>query len=277
MIDLCTVVFRDELSVLRVQAQSVDLYCTGLDPRNIFVIVNDEPSRVADIDPTWWGGLADRVRVLPREVFGCDWVDNGWVSQQAQKLLAPTLSWQTWTLCLDAKTIPVRALTHDLLLDAQSRARVGRCPIYPVFEASQTMCEQFWDIAMTEQLGPGGVPFMFHNETVRDMVSMAQKRLDQPWPAWFQAQGRLTEFMFYSAAVQHLYGDTCWLYAPESSINPLNICHSEVAGFDRKWAQRDTATTVSIHRRAWPQLTPEQQQSYRDFLIQHGITQAENL
>jgi hypothetical protein len=57
------------------------------------------------------------------------------------------------------------------------------------------------------------------------------------------------------------------------------MCHSEVSRFDAKLAEMSLpkTNTVSIHRNAWAQLTPEQQQQYRDLLIQHGISQASTL
>jgi hypothetical protein len=57
------------------------------------------------------------------------------------------------------------------------------------------------------------------------------------------------------------------------------MCHSEVAIFDAKLAEMSLfkTNTVSIHRDAWAQLAPEQQQQYRDLLTQRGISQASTL
>ena len=60
---------------------------------------------------------------------------------------------------------------------------------------------------------------------------------------------------------------------------PANLCHSEVARADQivRAFAADSTTSVGIHRRAWDQLTKEQQQQYRMLLIDRGITTAWDL
>jgi hypothetical protein len=279
MIDICTVVFRDEISVLRAQAQSVGLYAHDLGVRNIYVVVNDHDDVVSEIDAHWWGRLAPRVMIMPRSLFSAAWADNGWVSQQLWKMLACTLSYNTYTMVLDAKTILVRPLALQELIDLSGRVCTGMLPLYPVFEASQRITEQLFDITMTQQLGPGGVPFFFHNDTVRFMISETTFRTQQSFPVWFQAQGRLTEFVLYSGYVQHRYGSQDSLYADHRSVHPVNVCHSEVAAFDRKIVemQESQTTSVSVHRGAWQALDTGQRLVYRTYLIDRGITAAYDL
>jgi hypothetical protein len=49
------------------------------------------------------------------------------------------------------------------------------------------------------------------------------------------------------------------------------VCHSEVASWDQKFYNMKHAATVSVHRNAWSQLTPQQQYQYIDFLKSRGI------
>ena len=49
MIDICTVVFREELAILKAQAQSVALRCQDLGSLNIYVVVNDTDDVVAKL------------------------------------------------------------------------------------------------------------------------------------------------------------------------------------------------------------------------------------
>ncbi len=271
MIDICTVVYGDEIDLLPVQAQSIQRYADQLGTRNIYVVVNDQDHHMADIDPRWWGALAAQVTVMPRSFWSASWSDNGWLSQQLWKLLTAASSWNTWTMVLDAKTVLVKDFTLEELLDPQGRARVGRCPIQPVFDASRQICEQLWGQPLEHQLGPAGVPFLFHNSTVRAMISEITRRTGQPFPVWFQAQGRLTEFILYSSWAQYSSADH--LYSAECEIHPVNLCHSEVGLFDHKiqdMRSPDT-TTVSIHSRAWAQLTDPQRQQYRDLLVDRNI------
>jgi hypothetical protein len=124
MIDIVTVVFKQELPILKVQAKSVDLYCKDLDIQTIFVIVNDDDSVVNLIDPGWWGSLQSQVRIIPRSLFACQFVENGWVSQQALKLLASSLSDYTWSIVLDAKTLFVTPMPR-----LEDRPAVGQLDI----------------------------------------------------------------------------------------------------------------------------------------------------
>lgn len=271
MIDICTVVFDAEIPTLKLQAQSIARYCNTIGIQTIYIVINSEA--LADrIDKSWWGVLAERVQLVPRNTFSTNWVDNGWVSQQVLKLLTASLSFNTWTMVLDAKTIFVRELTLTDLLDSQQRPRVGELEIYPVFDASRNIVNQLFDINLTKQLGPGGVPFFVHNQTVRDMINVIELGQRVDFPTWFQEQGMLTEFILYSGYVISQDGTFDQLYnTTENAIVPCNICHSEVASFDRKFNEMSQALTVSIHREAWRQLTIEQQQQYTDFLQSKGI------
>jgi hypothetical protein len=114
MIDLVTVVFREELPILRVQAESIDLYCQDIGIQTIFVFVNDTVDLINDIDLAWWGSLSNRVRIVHRDQFGCLFVENGWVSQQVLKVLGSSLSENQFSMILDAKTIIVKSATLEL-------------------------------------------------------------------------------------------------------------------------------------------------------------------
>lgn len=265
MIDLITVVFQDELETLKTQAQSVAVYGQELD--TIFVIVNEDTGLGSKIDRSWWGRYQDRVQVVSREAFGSVWSNNGWVSQQALKLLTSTISGNEWSIILDAKTFfvsPMPAL--------ESRPAVGELEIYSVFEPSRQIVNTLFGIDLVKQLGPGGVPFVINNGYTQEMVSWIESHTQQPFAEWFQNQGMLTEFLLYSGWIQYKFGSLDLIYNTATSVmRPCNLCHSEVNAFDRKFSQMLTATTVSVHRRAWPQLTPQQQTQYQDFLHSRGI------
>jgi hypothetical protein len=273
MIDIATVVFDQELSQLKAQAHSVALYCQHIGVKNIYVILNDHDSVAQHIDPAWWGDLAPRVIVIPRTVFSVEFDSNGWLSQQVLKILVAGLSYNTWTMVLDAKTVFVRQLNLHELIDDQGRIAVGSLDIYPVFERSKQIVDQLYNIDLTRQLGPGGVPFFFHNDVVRLMIAETTFTVKQTFPQWFQTQGMLTEFILYSGYLTHRFGGFDGFYAPESKVHACNICHSEVEKFDQKFEEmhESAVTTVSIHRNAWNKLTVEQQQQYSEFLLSKGI------
>jgi hypothetical protein len=268
MIDICTVVFDAELDVLKLQARSIELYCQNIGLKNIFVMINDS-SRV---DPAWYGAFADRVKIVPRSTFDCEWSDNGWVSQQVLKILGSAMSNNAWCMIVDAKTLFVRPVNLDQVL-VNGCAATGSMPIYPVFDASRNITNQLFDIDLPAQLGPGGVPFFVEPSLTRDMIAEVERRTGQVFGNYFQQQGRLTEFILYSGYVWYRDQSFDRRYHSQSNIYPANLCHSETGIFDSKFntmRQPDTLT-VSIHRNAWTQLTEQQQQKYHELLIARGI------
>jgi Family of unknown function (DUF6492) len=265
MIDLITVVFQDELTTLKTQAHSIAVYGRNID--TIFVVLNDESGIGSKIDRTWWGIWQERVQIVSRDAFGTTWTANGWLSQQVLKLMTATVSSNEWSMVLDAKTFFVRPM-----LEFNSYPAVGQLGIYPVFEPSQQIVNELFGITLTRQLGPGGVPFIINTKEVRRMVTWIEENTKQNFVEWFQDQGMLTEFILYSGWIQYKYSGFAPLYdISKSDIHPCNLCHSEVASFDRKFVQMQSADTVSIHRRAWAQLTPAQQTQYTNFLASRGI------
>ena len=271
-IDLVTVVFEPELPVLRAQAQSINLYCRDAGIKNIYVIVNDQDQVADQIDPAWWGDMQHRVTIIPRRVFSTDFVEDGWISQQVLKVLGAAISFNTWSMALDAKTLFVRPLRLADLMDSQGRPQTGQLGIQPVFESSARIVGELFNVDVNRQLGPGGVPFLFNTRWVRAMIADIEQRTSQSFPAWFQAQGEVTEFILYSGYLESAQAIDLLYNTQSSRLFACNICHSEVESFDRKFQEMQISLTTSIHRNAWSRLSPEQQQQYQTLLGQRGIT-----
>jgi hypothetical protein len=271
MIDICTVVFEPELLYLKAQARSIELYCANIGIRSILIMVNDERSVANKIDPAWWGSLQDRVTVIPRQAFSADFPEHGWLGQQTLKMLGAAASYNTWCMVLDAKTIFVNPFELSELMDAQQRPKTGIVTVQPVFEPSRVLVSKLFDIDQQHVLGPTGVPFLFHTHSVRVMIADIERRVQHPFPDWFHAQGMITEFILYTGFLQaqgildRLYNINTYF------IKCNNLCHSEVLLFETKFRTMPSSHAVSIHRGAWSQLTPNQQQRYRNFLHSRGI------
>lgn len=278
MIDIVTVVFREELPVLRLQAESIDLYCQDMNLGLIYVIVNDNP---LEIDPKWWGSFADRVRVIPRTAWPIRYIENGWLTQQLLKLLGAANSTNTWTMVLDAKTILVQPIDLTRIFDASDRLTWGYFEIFPVFEPAKNIVSKLFDIELKNVAGPGGVPFFFHNGTVRSMIKDIELRTTQVFDDWFQQQGMVTEFILYSGYLQYrdITLDVMYDQNNKSRYQVCNVSHGEVELFNTKFLEmmHPDTLTVSVHRKAWTALTDIQRKAYRDYLILHGISQAQEL
>jgi hypothetical protein len=280
MIDICTVVFEQELDILRLQAASIEKYCSQIGIRNIYILLNDVDTVAQKIDPAWWGEMAPHVLVIPRTTFSAPWIENGWVTQQLYKLLTASLSYNTYTMVLDAKTIFVRELDTHALITSNGQLTVGQLPVYSVFKPAKDIVDQLFDIDLQTQVGPGGVPFFFNNDLVRCMIAEVTLKTQQSFAEWFQKQGTLTEFMLYSAYIQYKFGSFDPLITTENTLGQVvNLCHTEVARFDSKLTEmkQPNTLTVSIHRNAWGELDQEQRNQYRMLLIDRGITPAYKL
>jgi len=175
-------------------------------------------------------------------------------------------------MIVDAKTLFVRPVELNQVL-VDGRAATGSLSIYPVFEPSQRITNQLFDIELPAQLGPGGVPFFVEPSLTREMIAEVEQRTGQDFTDYFQQRGMLTEFILYSGYVWYRDQSFDRRYHPQSNIHPCNICHSETGIFDSKFntmCQPETLT-VSIHRNAWSKLSKEQQQQYYRLLAERGI------
>lgn len=278
MIDIVTVVFRDELEIIKLQAQSIDLYCHNLNIGNIIVVINDPTMTINDIDLSWWGSLQSHVKVVERTMWSSNYVENGWVSQQVLKLLGTTLGCGTYSIILDAKTLIVQPILLSDVFDQDQKLKLGQMPIYSVFKPSQYITEKLFDIKFDQQLGPGGVPHFVKNNYIKDMIEWIEAETLENFPDWFQSQGMLTEFILYAGWIIKVDGNLDKMANKENTFGIVcNICHSQVDIADSKLQEMQRAVVVSIHRRAWQQLTQEQQTKYQNFLIDCNITQAKDL
>ena len=282
MIDIITVVFRDELPVLKLQAESISLHCNHMCLRNIYVVINDDTMTEDDIDSSWWGRYSDRVRVVHRNIWGIKYAENGWLSQQLLKLLAAQRSESTWSMILDAKTIIVQPVELDRLFDDDGKLTWSYMPVMPVFEPAKKIVSDLFQTNVTDIAGPAGVPFFFHAQTVNELIQEVETRTGQAFGQWFQDAGMVTEFVLYSGYLQYRDGSLDKSYTKDfnNRYYPCNVCHSEADTFDSKFLimqQNPNILTVSIHRNVWKNLSDLQKIAYKNLLIASGITQARDL
>lgn len=278
MIDLVTVVFKDELPILKVQAESVDLYCKELGIKTIFVIVNDADSVADQIDPVWWGSLSNCVKIIPRSFFKYDFVENGWVSQQVLKVLASALSTNQFSMILDAKTIFVKPATLDLLLP-DGKIAGGLYKIQEVFSTSARIVGELFNVVVDRNGGLSGVPFIFNTNDIHGMIAEIEHRTKDSFPNWFQDQGMVTEYILYVGYCIYRYGNLDKIYSLTVPYQVANLCHSQTGIIPNKLLEMagSCSLTVSVHRRAWTVMTQEQQHVYKQLLINRGIKTAESL
>lgn len=271
MLDLITIVFREELNLLRIQAKSINQYVSNIN--SITVIVNDHDDVTTLIDPTWWGDHQQRVIIKPYSDYNYVSRINGWENQQLLKLLASAESNSEWAMVLDAKTWFVQPLDITKLFDLYGRPCVGRAGISPYFISSQKFVEQYYNVDMPDIIGPAGVPFLFHSATVKDMINAIPEFID-----WFQTNVRypnlITEFHLYSGYVLSRYRDYQYLYNNTRYYDAVNIADWEAENFDcifKEMITNPRVLTASIHRRSYASLTKDQHTQWTSFLIDKQV------
>jgi hypothetical protein len=271
MLNYITVVFRDEINALKTQARSIDVYVS--DVASITVLVNDSDDVAELIDTAWWGRYQDRVTIKRLSDYNYTCRINGWENQQLLKLLAGAEALTQWSMVLDAKTWFITALDLNLLFD-NHRVRSGFLPVFKEFVDSQHFCEEHFNIKMPRVIGPGGVPFMLHTETVQGLVDSVPDFIE-----FFQTNTRyphlVTEFHLYSGYVLAKYGTYETLYSSESIYHPINIADWEAPEFDDRFrhiCNLPHVLTASIHRRTYQHLSPEQLSQWNNFLVTKNLT-----
>jgi hypothetical protein len=275
MLDFITVVFRDELPLLEIQARSFDQYLNPKDVDQIVVVVNDDDSVADSIDPAWWGKYSNYVSVKLRSEYKFTPGNSGWDDQQLLKLLCAAQSQTKWSIVFDAKTWLIKPLDtqESALFDTQGRPNVGRMHLSPHFEPARQFVENYYGISIDQVLGPSGVPYVFHSEDVREMIAGIPDFIT----FFQQAQINptlVTEFVLYAGFILKKYSCLDAIY----NVDRIYICVANLA--DWQVDKFDTFTqainqhhtiTASIHRRAYKHLTQEQLSTWVLFLESRNL------
>ena len=273
MIDLITVVFREELPLLKIQARSI---CQYLNPQHInciYVIVNDHDDVALDIDVAWWQHFQHCVKIIPMSHWNYQCRVSGWENQQLLKLLAAANAVSEWSMVLDAKTWFVRPVNLHDLFDSEQRANVGLCPVFPQFVDSQQFVQQHFDIVLDQVIGPAGVPFLFHTQSTQQLINSETDFID-----FFQTALRwphlATEFHLYSGWILKCHGSYDRWYNKTQYYECANLADWQANEFDSflfRSQHNSKIATASIHRRAYLQLSAEQIKSWCCWLHELGL------
>lgn len=283
-----TVVFEKEVTLLRTQARSIDLY-VSTDYLNEILIVTNDNHVTYDIDPNWWGKNRDRVKILSHSDLGINssigaWYENrdGWNRQQIAKLKgAQHLNGKS--IALDAKTWFCSPIDLHRLLDKTRRYINGEDITIPdVFLPGSRMISRFFSSPFSGKMRcPSGVPFIFDRETIDRMEQFIISNAGQSLVDFFghvDYQHGVTEFTMYSA-FQDLLISRGDLVPPEVDHSKKMCTFSNLArNFSKHDAEYffssfedDRLTTVSIHRDALPALSTEQKEKWMSFLQERKL------
>jgi hypothetical protein len=281
--NLLTVVFAPEISYLKIQARSIDLYVSEIE--QILVIVNDDNYNDIFIDTKWWGRHRDRVvikyykdlEIFPAQGIRSNDTDisimqNGWDRQQYCKLAGAAMH-DSPVLILDAKTWFVQQLDMNLLFDDQGRARFHPSRIPEVFQPGwKSLCDWFKKEKKPIGVGPLGVPFVMFPSIVKDLIDHIVSYNNQDFSTWFAhhvgSPYFITEFTLYSYYILYRHGSYDKFYSEKQHYKIVNISRSEMDQFEHLFREmKDPAVlTVSIHRDSQDKLPREKVESWKTWL-----------
>lgn len=277
-INIVTVCYSKDISLLKTQAQSIDLYVDPSVINQIVVVVNDEESIASSIDKYWYGQHCNKVVIKHRSTYG-EFLCHGWESQQLCKLLASAESTVDWVLVLDTKTWFVaqydlhRAFNHNKVAVDLSRTFAD------TFASVKTTVETLFDIKVPLLVGPTGVPFYFNSHTVRNMIKKVEELTNEEFTSFFinnsidsNGNTAITEFHLYLAYIIYAYKDYSKFYTSTRNkyhninINDVNIADFKISNFNAK-----NLLTVGVHTTAYNLLDASSQQKWINFLNSKGL------
>lgn len=277
MINLITVVFKQELSYLKMQAKSIELYVNSQDLNSIVIVVNDSIDILASIDPLWYGINSHKVKILhfseliSESDLSAFVSQSGWDTQQICKLLAASISNVDWNMIIDAKTLFICPLVLTNLITLDNKAFSNPAEISHHFIAERDFVQQYFNINLNNHyIGPGGVPFLMHSSTVRSLIEYIKMHENISLTEFFFRYS-VTEFLLYSGYVLFLFKKYNALYQihhPDKYIYH-HIADSQILEFDLIMQfihQHANTITISLHRRAYPLLTDKQKTCWCELL-----------
>lgn len=263
--DLITVVYKNEVAMLPVQARSIVQYCTDT-PQTIYIVVNDLDFVADYINPAWWEH--HNVEIITRDQLGVPDYGEGWDSQQLCKLVCGMHSTSKYTVVLDAKTWFIKPFSYTTFITPQ--VNVGLQTIQPVFqECWDWLCEYF-DIDSQQQPGPAGVPYIFETQMLHNLKDYIESREQRSFVDWYCEHSLyphlITEFLLYASFVY--YTNQYKHYTTTNNWKPINIARGEHTVFEDKiqQMQHPDTLTVSIHRDVFDNLSGEQLLAWQQLL-----------
>lgn len=290
--DLVTVVYSKELDYLEIQAKSIELYVPQEYINEIIVVIND--SVPCDIDPNWYGVNSNKLKIINYTDWGfknhhlenSGHLSAGWINQQLCKLLVCQDVASEWYFVLDAKTWFVNRIHYDKLFSSEGKSNNKSVDIHANFSKAIPSINQQYGLDIQRAIGPGGVPFCFHTNTVKEMIKQITT-VSNPTETFVdffllrapvENTNPITEFLLYSGYVLKKYGSYKSLYVDRHDIflyAPCNVSENDVSNFDQllEDMKMTNCITASVHKRALAKLKLYQLKNWIDFLISKNLVQ----
>jgi len=158
-------------------------------------------------------------------------------------------------------------------------------PLFDGFKCTAPFLTGFYGKLYRHIIGPGGVPFPFHTESLQLMIADIETKTNKPFDVFFseavQFPINITEFTLYSAYVcSKNFFDKLYTYRQPYKV--VNIAHFQIDEFEELFSQmcNQNTLTVSIHKNTYQQLSQNQFQRWCQLLVNkklcHDLENAQN-
>ena len=299
---IVTVVYRDELPMLSLQARSLARFAGALAPSEIIVCVND----VAEAEVTTlvegmradWGVMAPTLRVIGGETLltpgpGSGWRSfwtrwparkkggwrghDGWQVQQAMKLAVARHTTADLLLMLDAKNVLIAPLGREDIVAADGRPRARFSD-----ETGWEMYRRWYpasarligaETAVPARLLSVETPFCIDRATLCAVVDALE---GAGWPVaapFCRPRNRATEFMLIAAWCVREKGSVEAVFAPGlfRSFTVFSGHDPALALAILQEALDEGGRCIGLHRRQLDWLGPEHLALLSRLLTRHGL------
>ena len=204
--DFATVIYKEELNILRAQARSFAVHLSPTMVRNIFLVINDFDLTADDLVEIvdLYGPLSARVRILDRAVVAPKMYakTHGWWGQQIVKLRLCQHATSRYVIILDSKNHFIRPVSPDHFVTRDGRIMTSLVSYVNNAEDHCRGSFAYFGMDATPYIGalpPSITPITLRREIVLQMIEFIEKRANTNFEVEFLKHSNTTEFILYYA------------------------------------------------------------------------------
>ena len=289
-VDFVIVAYKEELTMLRLQARSFSKFVPRNIIGNIYIVINDSNSNFCfhyvyrNVLPEF-GNLASCVRIMETRTFAPG-VQNksGYVSQQIAKLKACDIVESPLYITLDAKNFFIKPVSLSLFFDnGIPRSYIENYEAE--FQVSMiNECYRYWGTGeekRTYRLPAMMTPFIMYGNVAKNIIKEMENKSGEDFVNAFSKSFQVhSEFILYSTFIVNCGDEIDSVYrpSPSMSITLWGGCWSGENAFSGvlEYAKNSDAFMIGLHRKRIAQMNSVEHQDLRIFLSRIGLFEEED-
>lgn len=244
------------------------------------VLVRRSPTGLtAGLERFWVGGprcvwrpFRDRVLGRPRVVYG--WArNNGWLTQQAFKLLAVYRATGRYVVILDAKNFFIRKTDATEFVDAEGRPRVEAATQSPKYiEWAECSAKRLgFPVPNPTSIPPSLTPVVHRRETMMVAVKELETKLGLLESFFVRRSAKSTEFMLLYAAMSGESADWMAGFSVRQTPPIYRISNAQSVKATLDAISEEPRALLSFHRKHFRELDPATKDQLTHYLRKIGL------